>query len=44
MLTIGVDAHKRIHFALALAETGTVLDHWSGPNRRAHGYRAADVS
>lgn len=32
MLTVGVDAHKSIHVALALDETGTILDQWQGPN------------
>ncbi len=32
MITIGVDAHKRIHQALALDETGVVLGHWRGAN------------
>ena len=31
-LTIGVDAHKHIHVALALNEAGTILGHWQGPN------------
>ncbi len=32
MLTIGVDAHKRVHHALALDDTGTTLDSWRGAN------------
>ena len=32
MITIGVDAHKRIHAAVALDETGHELAHWRGPN------------
>jgi transposase len=32
MLTIGVDAHKHIHVALALDEAATVLGQWQGPN------------
>ncbi len=32
MLTIGVDAHKHIHQALALDDTGTVLGAWRGAN------------
>jgi len=32
MITIGVDAHKRLHQALAIDETGTVLGHWRGAN------------
>ena len=32
MITIGVDAHKCSHQALALDETGTMLSHWRGAN------------
>ena len=32
MITIGVDAHKRMHQALALDETGVVLGQWRGAN------------
>ena len=32
MITIGVDAHKRIHVALALDDAGQELGHWRGPN------------
>jgi transposase len=32
MITIGVDAHKRVHVALALDETGRELGHWRGLN------------
>ncbi len=32
MIAIGVDAHKRVHAALALDEQGTVLGSWRGPN------------
>lgn len=32
MITIGVDAHKRVHVALALDETGRDLAHWRGAN------------
>jgi transposase len=32
VITIGVDAHKRVHVALALDEAGRELDHWRGPN------------
>jgi transposase len=32
MLTIGVDAHKQVHQALALDDTGTVLGSWRGAN------------
>jgi len=32
MITIGVDAHKRIHVAVALNDAGQAVDHWRGPN------------
>ncbi|MDQ5851191.1 MAG: transposase, partial [Chloroflexota bacterium] len=32
MVTIGVDAHKTVHQALALDDAGTVLGHWRGAN------------
>ena len=32
MITIGVDAHKRVHVALALDEAGRALGQWRGPN------------
>jgi transposase len=32
MLSIGVDAHKRVHVAVAVDEAGRVLDRWRGPN------------
>ncbi len=32
MATIGVDAHKWVHQALALDETGAVLGSWRGAN------------
>jgi transposase len=35
MITIGVDAHKSVHQALALAETGAVLGNWRGANTPA---------
>ena len=35
MITIGVDAHKRVHVALALDETGRELAHWRGANSAA---------
>jgi transposase len=34
MITIGVDAHKRVHVAVALNEAGQVLGQWRGPNTR----------
>ncbi len=36
MITIGVDAHKRVHQALALTETGAVLGSWRGTNTPEH--------
>lgn len=39
MITIGVDAHKAIHVALALDEAGRELGEWRGPNSR-EGWRA----
>lgn len=35
VITIGVDAHKRLHVALAVGETGQEIDHWRGPNSAA---------
>ncbi len=32
MVTIGVDAHKRVHQALALDDAGTMLGSWRGSN------------
>jgi hypothetical protein len=32
MITIGVDAHKRIHLAVALDDAGRELTQWRGPN------------
>jgi transposase len=32
MLTIGVDAHKRVHQAIALDDRGQVVAAWRGPN------------
>lgn len=33
MVTLGVDAHKGIHVAVALDEMGREIGNWSGPNR-----------
>ena len=35
MITIGVDAHKRLHVALAVDEVGRELGGWHGPNSPA---------
>jgi transposase len=35
MITIGVDAHKRMHVALALDDAGQELGHWRGANSAA---------
>jgi len=32
MVSIGVDAHKRVHVAVALDEAGRELGYWKGPN------------
>jgi transposase len=32
MITIGVDAHKRVHVAVALDDAGRVLSQWQGAN------------
>ena len=32
MITIGVDAHKRVHVAVALDDAGSQLAEWRGPN------------
>jgi transposase len=34
MVTIGVDAHKQIHMAVAVTANGSLLDVWRGPNSR----------
>ena len=39
MITIGVDAHKGIHVALALDEAGRELGEWRGANS-LEGWRA----
>ena len=38
MVTIGVDAHKAVHHALALDDAGTVLGQWRGANT-AHSWQ-----
>ena len=37
MITIGVDAHKRVHEAMALDEAGREIGRWRGPNS-IHGW------
>jgi hypothetical protein len=32
MITIGVDAHKRVHAAVAVDEAGREVAQWRGPN------------
>ena len=32
MITIGVDAHKHVHVALAVDEVGREVEAWKGPN------------
>ena len=32
MLTVGVDAHKRVHVAVAVDDAGREVDHWRGSN------------
>jgi transposase len=39
VITIGVDAHKRLHVALAINEAGQELGEWRGPNSAA-GWRS----
>ena len=34
MITLGVDAHKQVHMAVALDEAGHELGRWRGPNSR----------
>ncbi len=35
MITIGVDAHKSVHAAVALDDAGRAIDQWRGPNSPA---------
>lgn len=41
MLTVGVDAHKRIHGAVALDATGREVGRWRGPNSVAGWHQLA---
>jgi transposase len=40
MITFGVDAHKRIHGAIAVDEAGREIGHWEGANTAAGWQRA----
>ena len=42
MGTIGVDAHKSVHQALALEQDGSILAHWRGPNTAESWQRLLD--
>ena len=42
MVTIGVDAHKSVHQALALDADGSILTHWRGPNTAESWQRLLD--
>ena len=35
MITLGVDAHKGVHVAVAVDEQGRPLETWQGPNSEA---------
>ncbi len=35
MIVVGVDAHKRVHVALAVDDTGQEISQWGGPNHAA---------
>jgi transposase len=35
VITIGVDAHKRVHAAVAVDDAGREVGRWRGPNTRA---------
>jgi len=39
VITIGVDAQKRVHVAVALDDAGIDLAQWRGPNSTAGGLR-----
>lgn len=42
MITIGVDAHKRVHVAVAVDDAGREVGRWTGPNNPA-GWRQLGV-
>ena len=42
MITVGVDAHKHVHAAVAVDDTGRELAHWRGPNTAAGWQQLAD--
>jgi transposase len=42
MITIGVDAHKRVHMALALDAAGREVSDWRGPNSGIGWHQFAD--
>jgi transposase len=42
MLSIGIDAHKHVHVAVALDAAGRVIDRWRGPNSPA-GWQAVSA-
>ena len=35
MITIGVDAHKRLHVAVTIDSSGQEIESWRGPNSPA---------
>ncbi len=43
MITLGVDAHKEVHVAVAVDELGRPLDAWQGPNSEAAWRRVAGL-
>jgi transposase len=42
MITLGVDAHKRIHVAIAVDDSGREIGRWQGPNSVAGWQRARE--
>ena len=43
MITLGVDAHKQVHVAVALDDAGHELGRWRGPNSQ-RGWQTAHAS